>query len=173
LLLGHLLLKAKIRLQKYIPIMKKIPLFILVNLMFTPFINAQEKTANDKHEQAIYSLIDAYAEARQEKDSLLLQRILMSNVDQLVSSGRWRYGKKEAMAGMLQSSTSNPGTRTLNIEKVRFFNSESGIVDARYEIQNTDGTSKKMWSTFIVVYDQNMWKISAIRNMLPAVSARR
>ena len=141
--------------------------------MFTPFIYAQEKEAYDKHEQVIYSLIDAYAEARENKDSLLLQRILMPDVDQLVSSGRWRYGKKEAMAGMLQSSASNPGTRTLNIEKIRFFNSESGIVDARYEIQNTDGTSRKMWSTFIVVYEENKWKISAIRNMLPAVPTER
>ena len=69
---------------------------------------------------------------------------------------------------MLQSSENNPGTRKLIIEKMRFFNSESGIVDARYEIQNADGTVRKMWSTFIVVYTENMWKITGIRNMLPA-----
>jgi len=41
-------------------------------------------------------------------------------------------------------------------------------VDARYEIQNADGTTRKMWDTFIVVLDNDAWKISAIRNMLPA-----
>jgi hypothetical protein len=44
----------------------------------------------------------------------------------------------------------------------------SAIVDCRYEIQNTDGTVRKMWSTFIVVADKETWKIKAIRNMLPA-----
>jgi len=53
-------------------------------------------------------------------------------VDQLVSSGEWRTGIEGAMKGMVRSSTSNPGKRTL------------------------------------VVYKGNMWKITAIGNMLPA-----
>jgi len=68
---------------------------------------------------------------------------------------------------MLQSSESNPGSRKLIVEKIRFLNKESAIADARYEIQNTDGTTRKMWSTFIVVNQKNSWKITAIRNMLP------
>jgi hypothetical protein len=48
------------------------------------------------------------------------------------------------------------------------FNAGSAIVDCKYEIQNTDGTGRKMWSTFIVNYNKKIWKISAIRNMLPA-----
>jgi hypothetical protein len=72
------------------------------------------------------------------------------------------------MKGMMQSSESTPGTRIFIIEKIRLLNSECGIVDARYQIQNSDGTVRKMWSTFIVVYSENMWKITAIRNMLPA-----
>jgi uncharacterized protein YxjI len=39
----------------------------------------------------------------------------------------------------------------------------------RYEIESADGTSRKMWSTFITVNDNGKWKITAIRNMLPAV----
>ncbi|TDI72183.1 MAG: DUF4440 domain-containing protein, partial [Bacteroidetes bacterium] len=33
---------------------------------------------------------------------------------------------------------------------------------------NADGTARKMWSTFIVVRNEDGWKIAAIRNMLPA-----
>jgi len=46
-------------------------------------------------------------------------------------------------------------------------NAESALVDTRYEIANADGSIRKMWSTFIVVYEGNRWKITAIRNMLP------
>jgi hypothetical protein len=48
-----------------------------------------------------------------------------------------------------------------------------GIADARYEIQNADGTARKMWSTFIVVYQDDAWKITAIRNMLLAGQAQK
>lgn len=72
------------------------------------------------------------------------------------------------MQGMLRSSTSNPGQRTLTVENIRFLNLESAIVDARYEIENADGSVRKMWSTFVAVQDQDRWKITAIRNMLPA-----
>jgi len=148
--------------------MKNILLFILFNFTFTTFILAQDNIANNQHRQEINSLIDTYAQAREKKDSLVLDYILTTDVDQLVSSGTWRNDKSESMNGMLKSSTSNPGTRKITIEKIRFLNSECGIVDAKYEIQNTDGTIRKMWSSFIVVYNENRWKISAIRNMLPA-----
>lgn len=135
--------------------------------MVSTFIYAQDAIPNYKQKQDINSLIDKYSQAREKKDTVLLKSILTTDVDQLVSSGEWRNGIKRSMNGMLRSSKSNPGTRRIEIEKIRFLNAECGIVDARYEIQNTDGSSRKMWSTFIVVYNENMWKISAIRNMLP------
>lgn len=122
----------------------------------------------EEQEKTLHALIDQYAQARETSDTILLKSILTGDIDQLVSSGEWRYGLAGAMKGMLRSSASNPGTRTLTVEKVRFLSPESGIVDARYEIQNTDGSGRKMWSTFIVVRKENAWKITAIRNMLPA-----
>jgi hypothetical protein len=98
----------------------------------------------------------------------LLKSILTPDIDQLVSSGEWRTGIEGAMKGMAGSSTNNPGKRTLKVEKIRFLNPESAIADARYEIENLDNTVRKMWSTFVVVYQDGMWKITAIRNMLPA-----
>jgi hypothetical protein len=69
---------------------------------------------------------------------------------------------------MMQSSTSNPGERVLTIDKLRLLNAGTALVDARYEIKNTNGTIRKMWSTFLVVQQDGAWKIAAIRNMLPA-----
>lgn len=132
-------------------------------------IYSQDTSGTVEQRQRIYALVDTYAQARETKDSVLLKSILTTDVDQLVSSGKWRKGKNESMKGMLQSSVSNPGTRTLKIEKLRFLNFESAIADARYQIQNADGTVRKMWSTFIVVYEEDRWKITGIRNMLPTL----
>ena len=148
--------------------MKNIFLTIIFNVLVTTFNYAQEAGTNNNLEQDIYSLIDKYSQAREKNDTVLLKSILTAEVDQLVSSGEWRKGIDASIKGMLRSSENNPGTRQIKIEKMRFINSDFGIVDARYEIKNTDGTERNMWSTFIVVYDVGMWKITAIRNMLPS-----
>jgi len=148
--------------------MKKIFFMIGLSFILAPFAFCQEAVAIPEQEQEIHALIDAYSQARTEKDSVVLSSILTIDIDQLVSSGKWRKGKGVAMKGMMQSSESNPGSRSLKIENIRFLNPECAIADARYEIQNADGSERKMWSTFIVVRRENRWKISAIRNMLPA-----
>lgn len=137
--------------------------FMLGHLGFS-----QITLAVSEREDDIHALIDLYSQARTEKDSVLLSSILTNDIDQLVSSGKWRKGKDVAMKGMMQSSESTPGSRILKIENIRILNPECAIADARYEIQNTDGSERKMWSTFIIVRIENRWKISAIRNMLPA-----
>ncbi len=131
--------------------------------------------ASTKHamiitKKAIELLIDQYSEAREKSDTILLKKILTHDVDQLVSTGEWRNGLDAAVQGMMKSSGSNPGTRTLRIENIRMLNPAAAIVDCRYEIQNTDGSVRKMWSTFLVVFEKKKWKISAIRNMMPSGS---
>lgn len=148
--------------------MKKTSLFIFIILLVSVTVLAQNSTPELKHKKEIYSLIENYTKSRETMDTILLKSILTTDVDQLVSSGEWRIGIEGAMKGMVRSSTSNPGDRTIKIEKIRFLNSESAIVDTKYEIQNADGTARKMWSTFIVVYKDKNWQITAIRNMLPA-----
>lgn len=130
----------------------------------------QSQTFDDKDQ---YTLIEQYARARETKDTLLLGKILTENIDQLVSTGEWRKGFDTAKKGMLRSSTNNPGSRTLTVEHIRYLNDRTAIVDTRYEIQNEDGSLRKMWSTFINVRKNNRWKIAAIRNMLPAKPADR
>ena len=149
--------------------MKKTTLLFLLHLAGAMFLFGQHTTTvNDKQQKAISFLIDQYSQAREKRDTVLLKAILTSDVDQLVSTGEWRVGINDAVEGMMKSSANSPGTRTLHIEKIQMVAASSAIVDCRYEIQNADGTARKMWSTFIVVADKETWKIRAIRNMLPA-----
>jgi len=135
---------------------------------FTTYIHAQDDASKSSNEQAIIKLIDKYSQSRETKDSVLLRQILTEDIDQLVSTGVWRVGIQSSIDGMMRSSTSNPGQRVLIVDKIRFLDSNTAIADARYEIHNPDGSVRKMWSTFIVVMEKKTWKISAIRNMLPA-----
>ena len=133
----------------------------------TTFLYSQSAPTYQKQRQEIESLIDQYQQAREKQDTVLLKTILTTDVDQLVSSGEWRIGIRESIKGMLRSSESSSGKRTLTVEKIRFLDSSHAIADARYVIQNPDGTERKMWSTFVTVLHKGKWKISAIRNMLP------
>lgn len=132
------------------------------------FTACAQSTPTSKQRNDIQVLIDKYSEAREKKDTILLKSILTADVDQLVSTGEWRNGVQSSVKGMLRSSATSPGTRTLTIDKIRMVSSSAAIVDCKYEIANADGTPRKMWSTFVVVEDKRIWKISAIRNMLPS-----
>jgi len=95
--------------------------------------------------------------------------LFVSDADQLVSSGEWRRGREVLVKGALGSSARTPGTRTLDVEAIRKVGADSAIADARYEIRGLEGgAARKMWSTFVVVRQGGAWRISAIRNMLPA-----
>lgn len=148
--------------------MKNIVLLLLLTIANVTYAYSQDSLSVQAH-NAITGLIDQYSTARENRDTTLLKKILTINVDQLVSTGEWRIGIESAVQGMMKSSANTPGTRTLHIEKIRTLTLNSAIVDCRYEIQNADNTTRKMWSTFIVVEDRSIWKISAIRNMLPAI----
>ena len=128
---------------------------------------AQNTLDENKWKHEITSLIEKYTQSRETPDTILLKSILTSDVDQLVSSGEWRNGIGEAVDGMVRSSNANPGTRTLEVEKIRFINDEIALVDCRYNIKNQDGTERNMWSSFVVIFHKKEWKISAIRNMSP------
>ncbi len=138
----------------------------LLLLVISLSLQAQP-TLTTSQQKAITSVIERYTLARETKDTILLKTILSPEIDQLVSSGEWRTGINTAVQGMLRSSENNAGKRTISIDKIRLLTKTSAIVDTRYEIQNADGTARKMWSTFILVFAEDTWKIFAIRNMLP------
>ncbi len=147
--------------------LKNIFLFILLNVLFIPSVTAQNVGESNNQKQDIYLLIDRYNQARENRDTDLLENILTTDVDQLVSSGEWRRGIETAVEGMLRSSNRNPGKRTITIEQIRFLDSEVAIVDTRYEIKLEDNADRNLWSTFLVVRQEGKWKIAAIRNMSP------
>jgi hypothetical protein len=147
--------------------MKKVLLFLFLNVTVFAPLYSQNFELDDKQKKALYQLINNYSKARDERDTILLKRILTTDIDQLVSTGEWRVGIGSSVKGMLNSSAGNPGTRKLTVEKIKLIDKNNAIIDCKYEIQNTDGTMRRMWSTFIAVSEKEVWKISAIRNMLP------
>ncbi len=149
--------------------MKNLALIFLLSAATLPFAFGQGVKAPARQNQAIYDLIDAYSRARENQDTTLLRSILTADIDQLVSTGEWRQGIEGSMAGMARSTAGNPGSsRTLKVERLRFISLRSAIADARYVIENPDGSKREMWSTFVVVKVKGKWEITAIRNMLPA-----
>ena len=146
----------------------KMTCFLLLLMTSVSGAYAQDTNPTESQRKNITRLIDQYSQARESKDTLLLKKILTADIDQLVSTGEWRIGIGAAVEGMMKNSASNPGNRILAVDKVRLVTPACAIVDCRYEIAAANGNSRKMWSSFIVVMDKGVWKISAIRNMLPA-----
>ena len=144
--------------------MKAILLFFLAFIPALAF--PQVKPFEREEAPKIHQLISDYSKARETKDTSLLKEILTENIDQLVSDGEWRNGLQAAIAGMMQSSTSNPGTRTLEVEKIKFLSDEIALVDCRYIIKSGESV-RNMWSSFTVVFHKKRWRIAAIRNMNP------
>ena len=149
--------------------MASLPLFLLLFLL--PLFPAAPLSAQNpaEREAPIRALVDRYASAREGEDSAAIRALFVEDADQLVSSGEWRRGREALVTGMLGSSRNNPGSRTIEVQTVRFLGDAVAIADARYEIAASSGRpARHMWSTFIAQKTPEGWKISAIRNMLPA-----
>jgi uncharacterized protein (TIGR02246 family) len=141
-------------------------LSFLILLVFPIAVFAQSNSGPDT--EKIKFLIAQYSSARETQDSILLRKILTEDIDQLVSNGQWRIGLAEATAGMQTSTRSNPGTRQLTVDKIKFLSRDVALVDCRYVIANPSGTKREMWSSFSVIKAGDKWRISAIRNMNPS-----
>lgn len=125
--------------------------------------------SSPEDEKAIKSLVAKYAAARESREPEAIRGLFTEDADQLVSSGTWRRGRETLVEGMLGSSRRNPGSRTLEVETVRFLAAGVGIADARYTIKGAGGApDRNMWSTFFCMRTEDGWRIAAIRNMLPA-----
>lgn len=142
--------------------------YILLLFCLLPgLVFSQIKPGQKDDAVKIHTLIDQYSQARETRDTVLLKKILTDDVDQLVSSGEWRNGIHEAVEGMLRSSTSNPGIRRLQVEKIKYLSDEIALVDCRYILTDPNGNERNLWSSFTVVFRKKSWKITAIRNMNP------
>lgn len=147
--------------------MKKLLLLIILTF-YLQFNYAQAGYTSQTDSLAVTKVIAQYQDARETKDTGLLKSILTEDIDQLVSTGEWRKGLRVALDGMMKSSASRPGERTLTVDQLRLFDKNTALVDCRYEIKNSDGTIRRMWSSFVLLKHGGAWKIAAIRNMMPA-----
>jgi uncharacterized protein (TIGR02246 family) len=116
---------------------------------------------------AIRDVVRRYQDARERRDRDALVALFTPDADQLVSSGEWRRGREAVVTGGLASSARG-GSRALAVERVRRAGNDVAIADARYEISGGEGGTRNMWSTFVLARQADGWRISAIRNMLPA-----
>jgi uncharacterized protein (TIGR02246 family) len=128
--------------------------------------------AQSADETAIRDLVRQYTEARNRSDAKALDALFVAQADQLVSSGEWRRGREAVVKGSLASSASAAGQRAFTVETIRMLSDTVAIVDSRYEIGGASGAPpRQMWATWLLVKTADGWRISAIRNMLPAAPA--
>ena len=124
-------------------------------------------------EAPIREIVNKYVDARERNDPKAVEALFTNDADQLVSSGEWRRGREALVTGALASSASSPGSRAIDVERVRPLGKDVAIADARYEIGAAAGApGRSMWSTFVLERQTAGWRISAIRNMLPAPAPR-
>lgn len=137
------------------------------------FLLAQAPVQPAGDEPAIRDVVKRYVEAREKQDPAATEALFTEDADQLVSSGEWRKGRPEVVKGTMASSRSNSGHRTITVETVRFLTSDIAVADGRYELAGTGGAeTRRMWTTLILKRTAQGWRIAAIRNMLPAATAR-
>ena len=127
----------------------------------------QQKKMDD--EAAVRDAVKLYVDARERGDATALNGLFTADADQLVSSGEWRRGRDELVRGTLASSKSNAGTRTITLKTIRFPASDVAIADGEYAIgASQTSAARNMWTSFVLIRSDGRWRISAIRNMLPA-----
>ena len=136
-------------------------IFILAALVF-----------GQSDEASVRKVVQKYVDARESMDAKAIEALFTNDADQLVSTGEWRKGRTEVVRGTMVSSQSSGGKRTITVVSVRFVAPDVAIADGRYEITGmAGGGSRAMWSTLVLTRRSDGWRITAIRNMLPAAAA--
>jgi uncharacterized protein (TIGR02246 family) len=119
-------------------------------------------------EAAVREVVKRYVDARERADAAAIEALFTADADQLVSTGEWRRGRDAVVRGTLASSKQTGGTRTIEIQSVRFPLPDTAIADGRYAITGGAQGDRHMWTSFVMTRGKDGWRITAIRNMLPA-----
>jgi uncharacterized protein (TIGR02246 family) len=131
---------------------------------------AQSPASQRSDETAIRGVVQRYVNARELRDPRAIEAIFTADADQHTTSGEWRRGRNDVIRGSMESSTRNPGKRSITVETIRFITPDAAIADGPYEIA-TDDTVRRMWTTIVLEREGGAWRIAAIRNMVPATAA--
>jgi uncharacterized protein (TIGR02246 family) len=151
---------------------------VLVALAFcvvaTLPVAGQSGGPSAEDEAAVREVVRKYVDAREKRDGALIAALFTDDADQLTTAGEWRRGRDNVVKGGLASSQSNPGTRQITVETVRFPAPGVAIADGRYEIRGVqDSAPRRMWTTFVMIRaGSGPWRVAAIRNMAPTDPAR-
>jgi uncharacterized protein (TIGR02246 family) len=133
----------------------------------TPAAAAASVTADDS--AAIKTVVQKYVDAREQGNVEAVTALFTPEADQLVSSGEWRRGREALVSGAMASTQRSGGKRTIAIETIRLVAPGVALADGRYEIAASPGVAaRQMWTAFVLTRDAGAWRITAIRNMLPA-----
>lgn len=149
--------------------MQSMPRFIGFTILLgflTGTLSAQ--TSSDKDEQKIRTVVAEYMAARNENSPEAVRRLFTPDADQLVSTGEWRKGIADLVRGTSASSRKEAGKSSITIEAVRQLDPDVSIVDGRYRTVSLNGATREMWTTLVLKRIGADWRITAIRNMLPA-----
>jgi uncharacterized protein (TIGR02246 family) len=134
--------------------------------------NARQDNARQNDDAAIREVVSKYVDARERIDPKSVEELFTSDADQLVSSGEWRKGRDAVVRGTMESSRRTGGKRSITVESVRMLTPDVAIADGRYELTGlAGGAARSMWTTLVLKRTEKGWRISAIRNMLPAAPA--
>ena len=148
--------------------MRLLPALALCSVATLPAIAQNAVRASDA-DARVREVVGKYVDARERRDANLIAALFTEDADQLTTSGEWRRGRDNVVRGSLASSQSNPGTRQITIEAVRFPAPGVAIADGRYEIRGAqDADPRRMWTTFVLTRNgSGEWRVAAIRNMAP------
>lgn len=127
---------------------------------------AQPRTPD---EAAVREVVRKYVEARELRSPDAVAALFTADVDQHTTTGEWRRGRAEVVAGTQRASAQNVGTRRITIDTVRFASPDVAIADGPYEIVAPNTPTRRMWTTIVLSRAADGWRISAIRNAIPAV----
>lgn len=147
---------------------KRLLFLFLSSIFYSSLAYSQIAADQSAHEAAITQLIAQYLAVREQNDEQALLALLTEDIDQLTTSGTLRSGRDGVSSGSLASTRNNSGTRSINVETIRFIRPDVAIVNGSYNIiDRIDKPDSHYLTTFIVVMEDDRWKVSAIRNMRP------
>ncbi len=136
-------------------------------LLSGPAATVQIPAASAADEAAIRTVVRQYVDARELRDPAAIETLFTTDADQHTTTGEWRRGRAQLVSGALESSTRNPGTRRIEVASIRFIHPDVAIADGPYEIAS-GGEVRRMWTTIVLARETGGWRITAIRNMVPA-----
>ena len=136
-------------------------------LLVSPVLSGQSPDARTRDEAAVRDVVRRYVEARERRQAAEIEALFTQDADQYTTGGEWRRGRAAVVPGTLQSSARNPGTRTIQVESVRFITSDVAIADGPYVIASGGVDPRRMWTTIVATRQGGVWKIAAIRNIAP------